>query len=159
MPYRLPEFSIVRDTRENNGWIFEEEEKVSGKCRLISTVSNKLDAGDYSILGLEQIVCIERKSGFDEILGNLSKTEYKQRFLREMELLKEIEHPYILIESILNQSMFSLSIPQSRVPISRVVKELVSISHDYHVNVMFVGDSGKRIARYIFEDVAKKYLR
>lgn len=47
----LNDFTIIIDTREQQPWEFEH----------YSTASRKLDTGDYSIEGLENLFTIERK--------------------------------------------------------------------------------------------------
>ena len=156
---KYSEFSIIRDTREKNGWFFDEEEKKPGKYRVVGTVVDTLDAGDYSIKGYEKLVRIERKNGFCELFGNFSPKDNNERFIREMEKLKDIPHKYILIESQLTDDILGLSIPQMRFgpPSSAILKWLTEISIEYNVMPMFVGSCGKMVARYIFEHIAKKY--
>ena len=45
-------FNIIVDTREQKPWDFNDN---------FNTTKAKLDTGDYSIEGLEHILCIERK--------------------------------------------------------------------------------------------------
>lgn len=61
---------IIIDTREQIPWEFEHP-----------TVIQKLDVGDYSAMGLEKLVCIERKR-FGELYNCL--TNDRERFEREI---------------------------------------------------------------------------
>ena len=45
-------------------------------------VEHKLDTGDYSIQGLEDKICIERKGCVEELAQNLGSK--KQTFLKEI---------------------------------------------------------------------------
>jgi hypothetical protein len=77
-------FNIVVDTREQKPWAFAE-------C---NTVHKKLDTGDYSIEGLENFLCIERKNSVSEIANNISE----QRFRDEIERMSNYLYKFILLE-------------------------------------------------------------
>jgi hypothetical protein len=160
MANRLPDITIVRDTREQKGWDFPEEEKQAGKIRVAGTVTATLDAGDYTIKGYEDLVRIERKYGFCELFGNMVPKEAELRFEREMEKLRNIPHKYIIIETSLSDDILGLSVPQMRfgMPANRLLKWLMEISIEYGVMPIFAGECGKRVARSIFDEVVRKYL-
>jgi hypothetical protein len=157
----LPEITIIKDTREQQGWDFEEEEKKPGKIRVKGTVVNMLDAGDYSVAGYEDIVRIERKFGIRELFGNMTPVANKERFEREMEKLSKIPYKYILIESNLSMDVMGLTVPQffKSPPCSAVMKWLLELQMEYGVVPMFVGDSGKKVARTIFETVIRRVTK
>lgn len=77
-------FKIVIDTREQKPWSF-------AAC---NTVVKKLDTGDYSIEGLENILCIERKHSVSEIANNISE----QRFKDELQRMSNYLYRFILLE-------------------------------------------------------------
>lgn len=79
---------IVVDTREQAPWTFE------GQGSAI--VRKKLDAGDYSIEGLEHRVAIERKS-LDDWTGTVLRD--RARFYRELELMRALEFRCVIIEA------------------------------------------------------------
>lgn len=160
MAKKLPELTIIKDTREQDGWDFQAEEKRSGKCQIVSCVDKKLDTGDYSIEGLENLFTIERKNGFSELFGNLGSKVSRERFEREMERMSEIPHSYILVETVLSKDTLTLGIPQSssRMPSSSILEYLIRYNMKYNVQFMFVGDCGKKVARRIVEEVARTYL-
>ncbi len=54
----------------------------------------KLNTGDYSIEGLEDILCIERKESVTELAGNC----ISKRFLRELERMAKYKYAYIVLE-------------------------------------------------------------
>jgi hypothetical protein len=85
-----PPFTIVRDTREKkgHGWFFPED----GYCT--GTVVEKLDTGDYSVKGLEDYVCVERKESITEWSMNCAKSRWKKCLQR----MSEIRHPYLILE-------------------------------------------------------------
>lgn len=157
---KLPELTIIKDTREQKGWDFPCEEKVAGKVRFVGTEINTLDAGDYSIKGAEDLIRIERKYGFAELFGNMSPKESKDRFEREMERLRHIRHKYVLIEGNISNDMLTLSVPQiyKGPPGSSLMKWLIDLQFEYDVQLLPCGDAGKRMAKIIFEQIARKYL-
>ena len=55
----------------------------------------KLDTGDYSILGMEDKICLERKSGAD-IVGSVGKGH--KRFQKELARSLELDYFAIIIE-------------------------------------------------------------
>ena len=160
MAKRLPEITIIRDTREhaNNGWWFNEEEKKPGRIRVTGTVSQALDAADYTVLGYEDVVRIERKAGICELFGNMIPVANRERFEREMEKLRDIPYKYIVIETNLNDDVLGLSVPQMfKGPTSSsVVKWLFELQMEYGVVPVFAGGCGKRVARYIFENAIRR---
>lgn len=85
--------------------------------------------------------------------------ENKDRFEREMEKLRDIPHKYILIETTLNKDTLGMSVPQiyKGPPCNTVIKWLTNLQLEYNINWIFVGDSGKKVARTIFDEVVRKY--
>ena len=51
-------FTIIKDTREQEGYTFEPSSSRYHTCN--GMVLEKLDTGDYSLKGLEDKICIER---------------------------------------------------------------------------------------------------
>ena len=63
-------FKVIKDTREQEGYYFSEY----GTC--LGMVERKLDTGDYSIEGLEDLICIERKGCAEELAQNLGQKKH-----------------------------------------------------------------------------------
>jgi DNA excision repair protein ERCC-4 len=63
---------------------------------MVPVVTGTLETGDYSLVGHESKIAIERKS-----LADLYSTigQNRERFEREFERLNEMRHPYLLIEA------------------------------------------------------------
>lgn len=78
-------FVIAIDTRE--------QEKYSFDCE---TVCKKLDAGDYSVVGFEQRVAVERKSLRDFVGTVIHDFD---RFARELQKLSAMEAACIVVEA------------------------------------------------------------
>ncbi len=81
--------NIIVDTREKapHAWTFS-------RFRNVKTTSQKLDTGDYSIVGFEDTLCVERKKSVSEIAQNVTQ----ERFDRVLERMSEIPHSYLLFE-------------------------------------------------------------
>lgn len=151
---------VVIDTREKNPAIFPvDEEYKSGRIQIMGSKIGTLDTGDYSLVGYEDILRIERKAGFAELMGNLaSGGDIKDRFFREMERLAKFKYKYILVESNISNDVMTLGVPQMRFvspPASVVVKELLKIYYQYNIPFLFVGDSFVKTSRYLFEVVVR----
>jgi ERCC4-type nuclease len=79
-----PNFTVIVDTREQQPWSFQHN----------ATASRKLDTGDYSIEGLENILCIERKKSVSEIANNITEKRFKDVLTRMM----DYKYAFILFE-------------------------------------------------------------
>ena len=85
-PLEEPTLVIIVDTREQLPFSFPGT----------ATIRHGLRAGDYSVLGFEDQVAVERKSLAD-LYGTVGKG--RDRFERELEKLAEMKHAAIVIES------------------------------------------------------------
>ena len=83
-------YTVIRDTREQEGYHFGE----FGACA--GMIDQKLDTGDYSIIGLEDKICIERKGCVEELAQNLGSK--KSTFLREIDRMDAFPHKYMILE-------------------------------------------------------------
>lgn len=82
-----PSFTIIVDSREQKPWSFPQNVQIKRAG---------LKSGDYSILGFEDRIAIERKSLID--LYN-TVGQGRARFERELERLAELDHAAIVIEA------------------------------------------------------------
>lgn len=89
-PIEVPEFTIKIDTREQAPWHFDfiANPHNDKSVRIIAKVTTgTLATGDYSIEGLEHVICIERKS-----LEDLRNTviRHRDRFKEEHHRMADI---------------------------------------------------------------------
>jgi ERCC4-type nuclease len=109
-------------------------------------VTKGLPTGDYSILGMEQQVVIERKS-MDDFIGSISQG--RERFEREIERLKPFESKMILVEAsaadIVNHRYRSRMHPNS---VMGTMAKFFSLG----IGVMLAGN------RETAQDFAKRFL-
>lgn len=81
-------FKVIIDTREQQPWIFER-----------TTAENKkLDTGDYSVEGYENILCIERKKSVSEIANNITESRFKD----VIERMNNYKYAFLILEFNLN---------------------------------------------------------
>ncbi len=154
---RLPSYTVIRDTREQDGygWTFQEHSEKVRPPRCVGQVRKKLDTGDYSLLGYEDIVSVERKADMAEVWMNYLSS--RNRFEAEMARLSEIKYSMVIIESLLVNEILELSPPQVRtaVPGKSVVRWLHHLSAKFRVPIYWAGNMGKLRTRYFFEEIIR----
>lgn len=133
-------FVVLQDNKEKVGqWNFSFSERVS------HTEVCHLKTGDYTIKGLESLVCLERKKTTGEIAINLGK-KWKT-FKAELERMQSFKYKYVICEFHINDILFfpaSSGIPEKLWPYLRMTgKFLLSrinqLSEQYGVEFIFAG--------------------
>jgi ERCC4-type nuclease len=128
-------FTIIIDSREQQPWEFAHQ----------TTAVQKLDTGDYSIEGLEDILCIERKKSVSEIANNITE----KRFKDVIDRMSKYKYPYMLLEfdldSILTYPVGS-EIPRrmwNKIKISPnfIIKNLLEFQLLHNISIMFCGSA------------------
>lgn len=143
------DFTIIIDTREQQPWPFEH----------YTTASRKLDTGDYSIEGLEDIVCIERKKSVSEVANNLTES----RFIDVVDRMSKFKYAFLLLEFDLAQVLsypIGSTLPRrlwDKVKISPafIVKHILELQLNHNIKVLFCGSSSdaEKMAEYILKKV------
>ena len=118
---------LVVDTREQIPFIFKDP--------WIMVTRKALPAGDYSLLGYERTVAVERKS-LEDFVSTIIKD--RERFRRELLILSTYDRACIVVESSLEQIMAGLY--GSGASAASVFGATLSIIVDYNVPVYFCGD-------------------
>ena len=130
--------TIITDSREKNPYMFKD------------SVTRKLDTGDYSIVGYEYQVCVERKTKTDAY-GTIGKG--RTRFIKELQRMTEFEYAAIVIESSL--SSFIEPPQYSRMNPKSAIMSLVSWSIKFGVHVFFADN--RELARKLTKSILEKY--
>jgi ERCC4-type nuclease len=114
------------------GFVIDSRERLPYLFKGLPTITKKLDAGDYSLVGFEGRVAVERKEHGDAY-GCIGAS--RKRFLRCLERLSKLDRAAIVIES----SMASFSIPPSRSTISarQAMGSYVSWACEYRIPVFW----------------------
>lgn len=128
-------FHIVIDTREQHPWVFEHMEK---------SIS-KLDTGDYSLRGLENIFCIERKGSVSEFANNITE----KRFKDVTDRLAHIKYAFLLLEFDLEDILIypvGSTVPKKmwdklRITPKFILKHINELQILYNIKVIFCGDA------------------
>lgn len=126
----LNPFTVVVDTREQSPWHFTGI-RGSGGAPLIVPLSRdrSLKSGDYSILGLEDLISIERKSVSDWF-GSIGRE--RQRFEAEMERLSSLQFAAVVIEGGWNELL--LERPGTQMTAKSVSRTIAAWSVRYGVH-------------------------
>lgn len=142
-------FNIIIDTREQQPWNFPEH----------TTAIKKLDTGDYSIEGLENILCIERKKSVNEFANNI----IEKRYIDWTHRMRDYKYKYLMLEFNL-QNIYDYpkgsSLPKymwDKVKISPkfILKNLVELQIYNNIHVIFCGSSqnAEKLALFIMNKV------
>jgi len=135
-------FIIAVDTREKYPYVFPQSQR------------KKLATGDYSIIGLEDKIAIERKTKED---AYSSLGQGRARFERELERLSKFDYAAIVIEAslpdFLQAPAFSQMNPRA------AANSIIAWSVKYRVCVFFAGDRqhGSALTRRLLEKYWKYY--
>lgn len=135
-----PELVVAIDTREQKPYRFPRFE--------VKT----LPTGDYSIVGLEDRIAIERKTK-DDAYSSLGQG--RARFERELQRLAHLDYAAIVIETSLPDFLRAPAF--SRMNPKAAAGSIFAWSVKYRVCVFFAGDRphGNAVTRQLLE----KYLR
>jgi len=143
------DFTIIIDTREQQPWSFDH----------YVTANKKLDTGDYSIEGLENIVAIERKKSVSEFANNVTESRFKDVIDR----LSHIKYSFLLLEFNLEDILIypiGSNVPKKmwdKIKISPafIMKHILELQMFNNIKVVFCGDSSnaEKMAEYILKKV------
>ena len=92
-------FTIVVDDRERAPFRFDDitaDASRGGLPLIIRREPKRLETGDYSILGLEHAIAVERKS-LDDLFGTLGGG--RDRFIRELDRMSKMQSAHVVIEA------------------------------------------------------------
>jgi hypothetical protein len=151
MPY-----TIIRDTREKkgHGWNFRKSEYCHGQ------IITKLETGDYSLAGLEDIFTIERKASATEMAQNVSEG----RFMNELHRLEDIRFSFIICEFTMDDLIKfprGSGIPKHKWKYLKMkgpllLKKVLELIRDFNVKFLFAGDHGQEVANSLFKRIQEK---
>jgi len=88
-------FQIIIDTNEQAPWRFTGMSTVKGVPLIVDCVDQWIETGDYSIVGLEDRITIERKSVSD-LFGTVGGG--RERFCRELDRMRTFEYSAVIVE-------------------------------------------------------------
>ena len=132
---------ILTDTREQRPYTFQ-----------APTGTGTLQVGDYSIVGLENHIAIERKE-LNDLIGCL--TTGRERFERELHKGKALDYFALVIEA--NLSDLVNGHYRSRMNPKSAIQSLLAFSVRYRVPIFFCGS--REYAQRITESLLLRYVR
>lgn len=143
----MTKLTLILDTREQDGLDFS-------KFRDVDVVRQGLKTGDYSLQGYETELCFERKSVAD-LVGTLIGGH--ERFLREMDRMKEFKIKYILVEQSAGAVYRYCSKLGWEYKFDTIMQSLLAYAYHYQVRVRFCKDRDD-MAQYIVKK-SKEFLK
>lgn len=151
---------LIIDTREKQPWDFSIYDE-------INIINQGLKFGDYTIAGLEDVFRIERKRSTGELSTNLGYK--KKQFLAELDLLKEVKHPYLILEfsqEDIDSFPVNSTIPRNmwsklRLSPNYMNSMINKIREDYKINVIFAinRDNAERLVYTLITDIYNAYKK
>jgi len=127
--------------------VIDRREQLPYDLRPLKSVPGSLQSGDYSLLGLESDVALERKT-VDDLAHCIGQD--RDRFIRELERLQSFRHVALVVEGDwrhLTEGQY-----RSRLNPKSAANSIISWISKYRVPVVFVGD------REAGQDFVKNFL-
>jgi DNA excision repair protein ERCC-4 len=132
---------ILIDTREQTPWVFDSH----------PTLPTKLDAGDYSLKGLESYITIERKS-LPDMIGCCGSS--RDRFIRELLRLRGYRYSAVIIEGTRQQIQNGKW--RSSLKPAQVIGSINSWRVKYNIEFIYAGNA-KLAAQECYQLLHKFY--
>ncbi len=147
----MEKFNVIIDTREQQPLTF-------WSSAIELAIVSKLDTGDYSIQGMEDILCIERKGSLVEFYNNVSD----KRFWREMERMEKFKYKFLVLEfSVSDVDNFpdSVDVPQAvkdgfRLSKKFLMRAISDIQIKYGIHVVFAETRG--LSSYLITNIMRR---
>lgn len=117
--------TIIMDSREQLAWEFPN----------LPSERAGLDTGDYSVKGLEYLICLERKS-LDDLLGCVGRE--RERFERELARMRGYRFRLVIVEA--SAADLAAGGWRSKVHPNAVTGSLIAWGIDYGLMVWPAGD-------------------
>lgn len=148
-------FTIVVDPREQLPYSMTVRTKV-GDVVTIPTVRQTLDTGDYSLLGWEDEVAVERKS-LEDLIGCIGVG--RDRFERELQRMLSYRSRIVVVEA--SWAAMNMGNWRSRVTVNSAVGSVTRWMED-GVPFHFAGSRPEAelfTARYLYKAASKRWRR
>lgn len=148
-------YTVIRDTREQQGWIFEENQYCSG------TIIKTMKTGDYTLQGFEHILTVERKKNVAEFAKNM----LEKRFVAELVRMESFPLSFVVCEFTYNDiwrwPLNSGLPPQTikKINISKyfIMKRLMDFQVQYKTKFILAGPHAKDVVSSLFKRVNESY--
>ena len=148
--------TVVCDTREQRPLTFEGlrcDQADGGGPLVVPTVRGTLASGDYSLLGCEHLVAIERKSLAD---AYATFGRERDRFERELARLAELRFAAVVIEATWHE-LVAEPPPRTELPPKAVFRSVIAWQVRYGVH--FVPAGPRRLAEVTTFRILERFLK
>ena len=143
-------FNVIQDSREQIPFEFS-------SSKINEVITRKLSTGDYSIDGLEHLLCIERKMSVGEFYKNITE----KRFWAEMGRMQTYEYRFLIFEfsaSDVEMFPYGSDLPKNvinklKISSAYLMKCIARIQVEYGIHVVFGGDRDNSI--YLVTNIMK----
>ena len=133
------QFTVLMDDREKKAW--DLPYKVERK---------RLKTGDYSLVGFENVIAIEKKSGLIELLNDLT-ADYRNTFEKFLKRLSKYPVKCIIVEDTLSELSISRALMhvrkksggRARLTSKSIYYWTAEIAAKYGIPIVFVGKASK----------------
>lgn len=98
---------VVRDDREKLPW----DTRLLGPGFVFET--GRLKTADYTLKGMEDIVCIEKKENWEELIGNLSRPVNRVNFIKQLRRMRKYPIRMLVIHDEVSRIPFARSYTNS----------------------------------------------
>lgn len=148
---QIKKFNVVQDSREQTPLEFS-------SASIDYTIVDTLKTGDYTIEGLEDVLCIERKGSLLEFYKNITQP----RFWREMERMQNYKYRFLVLEFGVDKVEtfpYSLDKPKSFIEQLQMTAQYLMrcisvIQVKYNINVVFA--ENRSLATYLITNIMKR---
>jgi len=149
-PETLP-FTIAVDTREQAPFTFTGMVADNGRPLVVPTALATLTTGDYGIVGMESLVCVERKSASD-LFSTLSGG--RERFEAEHVRMMQFKRAAVVIESDWPSMLLQ---PPGNSRLSPLSVQRTAVSWLVKYGIPWVACPGRRYAELWTFDFLRKF--
>jgi len=159
--------TILIDTREKPAnRLFAVNE--AGDAQVAAYIEQKVDAGDYTVLEMPELVVIEKKQDGKELYGNLILK--RDVFMRAVERMRQFKHKYILIQQTYAEFLdprnwtFIGNTQRRFQAMAAVESWLISLSQTENIHFLFTGQkhcprAAKKILVKTYEWERKRLMK
>ena len=142
--------TVLYDDREKTPWDFL-------PSTFFVTKRVRLKTGDYTLAGFEDTIAIERKSGFEEFIQNISGSD-RNRFRQTLVRLSVFKYKFIVIEDSINnlQAVINNLPAKARITFISVLYWITLIETKYGIPIVFTTKKPsvkKLIIEYLFKGI------
>ena len=141
--------TIIHDDREKKPWTpkyFGPDFKVEIK---------RLKVGDYTIKGLEKMICIERKMNWEEIALNIGTRPNLINFKKELVAMQQFPIRFLLINDDFS-SLPGMKRHSNHVTPVTVANWILKIEMEYGISVITLGPRHSSVAKHMTREIFKR---